>query len=280
MVSSLNGILMPGGSNSVTHSDFAQAADYLIEAAVQANTNGTHFPLWGTCLSFQKLISHFTGNNVAWMSFCDIENVALNLDIDSKQLSQYKLFSWAAESGRIVEILNRSPVTANYHKWCLNVTEFENNKNISDNFRKVSTNTFGGHHFVSTVEHKNYPFFGSAWHPEKNQFEFVVNAHKGNLSHSLEAVQVGQFFANFIVNEARKNSNHFKNKLEEGKHLIYNYNGQYRVYTGLDANAVFEEEYRFPLHFSGKSGAAQVCMCKWLLVVLLAVILGFTQLNI
>ncbi|XP_017491329.1 PREDICTED: gamma-glutamyl hydrolase-like, partial [Rhagoletis zephyria] len=137
MVSSLNGILMPGGSNSVTHSDFAQAADYLIEAAVQANTNGTHFPLWGTCLSFQKLISHFTGNNVAWMSFCDIENVALNLDIDSKQLSQYKLFSWAAESGRIVEILNRSPVTANYHKWCLNVTEFENNKNISDNFRKL-----------------------------------------------------------------------------------------------------------------------------------------------
>lgn len=262
MVSSLNGILMPGGSNSLTHSDYAQAADFLIEAAIEANKNGTHFPMWGTCLSFQKLIAYFTGNNIAWMSYCDIENIALNLK--SVEANSRIFGNWSSENTKIMNILKVSPVTANYHKWCLNVTEFNGIANITNNFKIVSTNDFGGHHFVSTIEHTKYPFYGSAWHPEKNQFEFVVNAHKGNISHSFEAVQVSQFLANFLVFEARKNTNHFKNKLEEGKHLIYNYNGQYRVYTGMDEKAVFEEEYRFPLHFSGFSGKSSAThLCEW-----------------
>ena len=167
-----------------------------------------------------------------------------------------------------MQILKDNPVTANYHKWCLNITQYDENKNISDNFWLVSRNIYVGHEFVSTIEHKKYPFYGSAYHPEKNQFEFVVNANKGNISHDWNAIQVGQYFGNFLVNEARLNWNHFKNKLEESNHLIYNFNG-YRYYTGKDKNAVFEEEYRFPSDFSGKNSAIATHQQTWLVSALI-----------
>ena len=151
------------------------------------------------------------------------------------------------------------------------MTEYHKNPKINGHFLMLSTNTYGSHQFVSTIEHKKYPFYGSAWHPEKNQFEFVVNEHKGNISHDWNAIQVGQYFGNFLVNEARRNTHHFKNKLDESNHLIYNYNG-YRHYTGKEANASFEEEYRFPLHFSGGAHSHHtvwsVCFVSALLVTL------------
>lgn len=152
------------------------------------------------------------------------------------------------------------------------MTQYTNNVNISSNFLAVSTNIFKSNHFVSTIEHRKYPFYGSAWHPEKNQFEFIVNALKGNLSHNSNAVLVSQFFANFLVNEARKNVNHFKDNLEEANHLFYNYNA-YRVYTGRDEeSATFEEEYQFPLHFSGLGNGTHQLQTAWSVGLLFALL--------
>lgn len=103
MVSNLNGILMPGGGNSITKSDFARAADHLIESSIAANLNGTYFPIWGTCLSFQKLIAYFDGNSQNWMSYCDIENISLNLDVADKMGKESRIFNENEDSAQIIK---------------------------------------------------------------------------------------------------------------------------------------------------------------------------------
>ena len=110
----------------------------------------------------------------------------------------------------------------------------------------MSTNQYGGANFVSTIEHKKYPIYSTIWHPEKNQFEWVLSATMGHINHDFNAIQVGQYFGNFLVNEARKNLQHFANKTEEAESLIYNFN-QYKVYTGKEPGGFSQEIYKFPI---------------------------------
>jgi gamma-glutamyl hydrolase len=96
--------------------------------------------------------------------------------------------------------------------------------------------------FISTIEAKNYPIYGVQWHPEKNQFEFVLNKKHSNTPHQYNAVIISQYMANFFVNESRKNDNRFPNILQESQALIYNYNPQY---SGQKPDASFEQIYVF-----------------------------------
>lgn len=93
--------------------------------------------------------------------------------------------------------------------------------NISSSFRIISLNKdWNGFEFVSTFEHVDYPFYGLQFHPEKNSFEWVVNR---NIPHGFDATKAGRYFADFIVNEARKNLHKFENLKEEANNLIYKY---------------------------------------------------------
>jgi len=96
--------------------------------------------------------------------------------------------------------------------------------------------------FISTIESKKYPIYGVQWHPEKNQFEFALNAKHQNVPHDNNAIIISQYMANFFVNEARKNNNKFENLLKESQALIYNYNP---TYSGQKPNATFEQIYVF-----------------------------------
>ena len=84
---------------------------------------------------------------------------------------------------------------------------------------------------------KELPFYGTQWHPEKNNFEWN---EKRKIVHSYNAVQVAQYFADFFVGEARKSQHRFASKELENKYLIHRYSP---VYTG-DAGH-FDECYVF-----------------------------------
>jgi GMP synthase-like glutamine amidotransferase len=55
-----------------------------------------------------------------------------------------------------------------------------------------------GLEFVASFEHRQYPIYGVQFHPEKNAYEWKVST---NNPHSANAIAVGQYFANFFVNE-------------------------------------------------------------------------------
>ena len=63
--------------------------------------------------------------------------------------------------------------------------KWTNNTNLVSNY-DILTTDYGtqGVGFVSSIEHKEYPIYGFQFHPEKNAFEWRVNA-----SHSSHAIQ-------------------------------------------------------------------------------------------
>jgi gamma-glutamyl hydrolase len=54
---SVNGFLIPGGGNIDAHS----SVDEMVARAVKGNLVGDYFPVWGTCLGFEWLVSIFGG---------------------------------------------------------------------------------------------------------------------------------------------------------------------------------------------------------------------------
>jgi gamma-glutamyl hydrolase len=98
---------------------------------------------------------------------------------------------------------------------------------------------WNGLEFISTIEHRNYPFYGVQFHPEKNIYEWVRNK---NISHSQNAIEAAQYFSHFFVNEARKSTNSFKNAKTEDQYVIYNFNV---TFTGAVGSAL-EQCYMFP----------------------------------
>ena len=57
-----------------------------------------------------------------------------------------------------------------------------------------------GLELVSSFEHKQYPIYGVQFHPEKNAYEWRAT---NNNPHTANAILVGQYFANFFINEGK-----------------------------------------------------------------------------
>lgn len=83
-----------------------------------------------------------------------------------------------------------------------------------------------------------YPFFGVQFHPEKSLYEWIRNR---NISHTDDAITAAQYFANFLVNESRKNRNRFADNRDESRHLIYNFPATFTARI----NSTFEQSYLF-----------------------------------
>ncbi|KAJ8979123.1 hypothetical protein NQ317_017966 [Molorchus minor] len=165
---------------------------------------------------------------------CSLRNKAVSLDF-VEGFQDSRMFMDAPDS--LLDILRFTNVTYNYHQYCL-TEEILDKNGILDDWTILSTNIDdSGDKFISSFESKNYPIFGVQFHPEKNQFEFQNRI----VPHNTEAVKVSQYFANFFVDECRKNSNAFPDDEMALNHLIYNYIPRY---TGLQ-KASYEQVYVF-----------------------------------
>ncbi|KDR20014.1 Gamma-glutamyl hydrolase [Zootermopsis nevadensis] len=146
VISSLNGLLIPGGAAPFTATDgYASAGWQLYKLAAKKNDAGVYFPVWGTCLGFE-LLAVLSANRT------DVRNLCEKLK----------------ESG------------------------------VADQWHVLSVNRHNGSEFISSFEHKKYPFYGVQFHPEKNAFEWKIES----IPHSADAILVEQFYGNFLVNEA------------------------------------------------------------------------------
>ena len=96
-----------------------------------------------------------------------------------------------------------------------------------------------GQFFVSTMEARNYPFYGTQWHPEKNNFEWSQNDDYSNISHTPSAIAASQATARFFLGEARKSGHVFPE--ERRDELIYS---APIVYSGKN-DWIYEQVYVF-----------------------------------
>jgi gamma-glutamyl hydrolase len=225
---------------------------------MEMNEREQYFPLWGTCLGFE-LLTYLSAGGDEHRAHCSSTNQALPL-VFKLDYKESRLFKNAPQT--IVKILESEAVTANFHQFCVTekvqitehfhvffmvsqhanqITNFQNltDYNLDKEWRVMSVNNdWNGLEFISTIEHRFYPFYGVQFHPEKNLFEWVRNK---NISHTANAVSSAQYFADFFVSEARKSSNAFKDTKTQDEYVIYNFAPSF---TGAKGSA-FEQCYLF-----------------------------------
>lgn len=228
---SINGVLLPGGGVSLESSGYSKAAGIFYRLALEANSNGDYFPVWGTCLGFELLTLLTSGELL--LSHTNTSGIALPLDF-TEDVQGSRLFKEFPEE--LMKSLATEPLTENSHQWSITTQNFTANEKLKKFYRVLSINTDGQNKFVSTMEAYDFPIYATQWHPEKNAFEWT----RPYIPHTPSAIKTTFYMANFFVNEARKSFHSFASTEEEEKALIYNYNPEY---TGIQS--AFEQTYFF-----------------------------------
>lgn len=146
------------------------------------------------------------------------------------------MFSNAPED--IIGDLSTLNITYNSHNYCLTEETFKDN-NLLDGWKVISTNKdINNFEFISVFESRQYPFYSVQFHPEKVNFEFKIGA---NIPHTAAAMKMSQYFANFFVEETKKNDHKYPEWKSEQNALIYNYQPHF---TGLQ-NSTYLQIYMF-----------------------------------
>jgi len=213
----VNGLVIPGGATSIHHSGYADASNAFFQMAKEANKAGDVFPIWGTCLGFEML-GLMSINGKPYLKRCNSYEQSTTLELEPTWMES-ELFGEAPES--LVEDITSLPVTSNFHHWCLtreNFTKFDMGNFW--NLLSVSEDE-DGVEFVSSMEAKDYPFYATQFHPEKNIAGWSV-VHP-SVPHSREATSVSLYFSQFFVDIARKSNHAFPSREAEERHLIYNH---------------------------------------------------------
>ena len=215
-----NGLLWPGGGASLSPS-----AKRFFDLAVDANANhGDHYPVWGTCLGFEWLLEATANSSTVLQKGFDAENITLPLNLTTIGAQGSRMLG---SDAALLSMLQSEPVTMNNHVAGIQPDALAANPTLASFFDVLSTNDDRqGRPFVSTIEGKTQPIYGTQWHPEKNIFEWGENADGSPyevINHSADAVSVSQKLVNFFVAEARKNDHKFDTPEAEQAALYYNY---------------------------------------------------------
>ena len=241
LLDSLNGFFLPGGG-----ANYPDSVQYVFDKIIERNDNGDYLPLWGTCMGFQWLLVAASKDvNILDPSDgtqMDAYNYSIPLDFTSNAYTS-ELFSDA--SPHLMYALKNKNVTMNNHHYGIWTEHFQNTPSLTNFYNILSNNKDrNGNEFVSTIEAKNYPIFGSQWHPEKNNLEWKKDADgtpKEAINHSPDAVAVSQYTANFFVSKTRHNQHTFKDVEVENNALIYNWQP-----TKTSEKSTFVQKYYFP----------------------------------
>ncbi|XP_002166069.2 gamma-glutamyl hydrolase A isoform X1 [Hydra vulgaris] len=212
----VNGVLFPGGAAPFNESNYWNAAKIAFEVAKDLNDKGIYYPIFGICLGFEVLHELTAGEKL--LTNYNAENYSIPVNF-TKIAFHSRLF--ANMGKKLIKGLQFDNITINMHEQGISPDVYIKNIKINKMFRILSTNfDRNGKEFVSSMEGKKYPFYGTQWHPEKNIFEWTEIE---NINHSPTAIHASQHIANFFVNEARKNNNHFASISDLQRHLIFHY---------------------------------------------------------
>ena len=242
LLDGLNGVLWPGGGADVgnTSSPYYQFAAHIWNRVIEKNDKGVKFPMWGTCLGFEFIHIMASGNTSMLECDYDAEDLPLRLDFVPKARTTGELL--ARMSDGLYNALNSLPLTQNEHRCGVSPSSYEgaSGSKLSEFFDIKATNLDRNKkEFVSLVEGKKYPVWGMQAHPEKSNFEWVTS-EKIPIPHTLESIEMSQYFSNFFMNECRGNMQKLENETSK---LMYNYSPTYTGATG----GYFQQTYTFPI---------------------------------
>jgi len=248
LLSKLNGVLFTGGDATFNSSYYywnqiLNIVSYLRE--YNHHNIDQAIPLWGTCLGLEAISCATAQNGTNEMGLNVTSNyIALPLNFTSNAKTS-RIFNSTMNnvySDQVYTVLSENNVTFNEHYWGFYSDTFYNDPYLNGNFSVISTsNDIYGKEFVSLMESRDnigLYWYGSQFHPEKNQYEYAKNVPK-----SYNGTFIGQYLSTFFVNECRLRNNNIMNKNEYEMRVIYNYNP---IYTALTDDNEYQQMYLFP----------------------------------
>ena len=258
LLSTLNGIVFTGGaapldtSSTFYYSQIAKILNYLRKYSKESNQTEA-IPLWSTCLGLQALLTTVAKDGTKVRSHTDAENYPTSVNFSQDALTNSQMFSeygymeeWHATN--VYSKLSQENITMNNHKYGIKPQFLHTDEYLNTNFSLLGTSTDKNNsQFVTLVESKRelgLYWYGSQFHPEKPVYEFDgTNSYRDTIPHSLDAIIVNEYFAQFFVNQCRMQNNNSMTDKEYVKHVIYNY---YPYYVNQNKSKFFEQVYVFP----------------------------------
>jgi len=224
LLSSVNGVLFPGGVIDLSKSSFYVAqARYVYEYAV-----ANHLPLWASCQGFQ-LVAVLAANDTNVLETNSFDAMGTSLPLQWTPTASSSRF-YQGMNPQAREILGASSVTSNLHTNGVLPDAVTRFPLFGSWMRVISTNRDRkGREFISTIEHVRAPIYAAQWHPERPQFDWTLE-YEGNpagVNHAAEAVQAMQAVANFFLGQARANEQRFPDLASERLASVYAYSMQW-----------------------------------------------------
>lgn len=209
-------------SHALAHfSSSRRTTEYILKHVMRENHHGRFYPLWGTCLGFERLLQLIAQDVEATIvEDFDAENYPINLGLTDpawhsrlfRSMSDELFTEVASPIGRLA---------FNNHGLGVHPDAFQNNTELDKHLSVLSVDLDrNGKPFVSTVEGKTYPLYATQWHPEKSPWEW--NPAWRIVRNDL-AIQLSNYFGRFFVNECKYNENRFESLEVEDALLLHNW---------------------------------------------------------
>lgn len=253
----VNGILFTGGGAPLNYTDpetgklgpanMTRVGDFLIRKVIEAKNEGRHVPLMTTCQGWEILVLAISKNydilNTNYTDYAVSSSVQLTKDA-------FRSGPWASLPADLQNATQNLPLFYYAHSFALTVEDFYKDRHLREFLEVTGTSipvNGGAPVFVAAAQGRHYPIWGHQFHPEKNAFLWKEGS---NVSHAREAIFITQHYANFFVNEARKNNVTFESEQVLADSLIYNWNiSDAGKVSSFDKAYLFPEVEKYPEYY-------------------------------
>lgn len=224
LVGQVNGLMFIGGGVRLYYSfddmptRVMKKLAYIYRLGLKQNTkNGGNFPIWGTCLGFEVILS---AESKFTAKFTKVNSVNVLKQIQFMDENYRGSYFEKAFRPEVKQYLQTHASSYYHHHNGMRVKDFIANKNLNRSFKVIAYYRKNGMRFVSAIQHRRYPIAGTQFHPEKLLFEHKkkVNVHLTQYSS-----MASQEMSRILFEPTLRNMNMFDNQVVLNRYLMENF---------------------------------------------------------
>ena len=188
----LDGVLFPGGGCS--NYDLGKI---VWNEVLEYNKAGKFYPMWGTCMGYENMVMYTADLGKQAIDSFDLHKVSLPIKFLKKPEST-KMFK---SMGKEAYDLQTGNYTYNSHLHAVKPDLFTQDNGLKSFWDLTSVSFMpNGTAFVATIESKEFPIYGTQFHPEKPSELWTDGL---NINHSWHSIELHEHFSKLFVELAR-----------------------------------------------------------------------------
>lgn len=161
----------------------------------------------------------------------------------SKDYKESKLFMDLPDN--LAQEMSSQPFACHQHTFRITQSDLHRFK-LHEDWHVLATQEDADGGFITLIEHRKFPIFGSQFHPERAAYEqLFAGTDTCREAHTSICIELAQYFARTFVNACRRNTNNFDSVKLMARHLICNWQP---LFTGKFPESHWLQCYMFKKH--------------------------------